>query len=296
MAARRLPWIKLWLESLDHEKVALLSDAQFRTWVRVLCKGSEQPTRWRFASAQHAAAVAGRPLQQVKQLIAARLLDQREDGVWVHDYKHWQERYDSDIPLNGSDQRSANAPPTLLEDSVESPPTLPRAPARAPADREVRPETGEERPETGEELPPPPAPPPAPNGAVAPASSRDAPLVLASLSEGARDVVETWRSAHGKRSPPKLNPTQQAKLERAVTEVGLDWLKVGVTWSAERGLPEFDKAINAAYTARENGGNRKANGAHRQRAGQTGQGSGAAAPGPGTLSNGEPDPFAKYYR
>lgn len=74
---------------------------------------------------------------------------------------------------------------------------------------------------------------------------------LVGLSDGARDAVETWRAAHGKRSPPKLSPAAVAKLEKAVIELGEEWLRPAMTWSAERGIPEFDKAINAAYTARQ---------------------------------------------
>ena len=75
MPARRLPWFKLWPEAMRHEKVALLSDSAFRTWIVMLAAGSEQATRWRFASVHHAARVTGRPEDDLRELIGARLLD-----------------------------------------------------------------------------------------------------------------------------------------------------------------------------------------------------------------------------
>lgn len=90
VAGRRLPWIKLWIEGMAHEKVALLSDGQFRSWVLVLCAGAQQPVRWRFASAQHAADATGRPLKHILDLIDRRLLDLRDGEVWIHDYQRWQ--------------------------------------------------------------------------------------------------------------------------------------------------------------------------------------------------------------
>lgn len=95
------------------------------------------------------------------------------------------------------------------------------------------------------------------NSAVAGAAfavNRPPPMPISSLvglSDGAREAVEIWRAAHGKRSPPKLSPAAVTKLEKAVIELGDEWLRPAMTWSAERGIPEFDKAINAAYTARQ---------------------------------------------
>lgn len=110
MPAKRLPWFKLWPEAVDHEKIAQLGDPEFRTWITVLARAADQPTRWRFASARHAATTAGRPLRQVKALVAARLLDDCGDsGLWIHDWKQWQERYASDYD---------GTPPTLPEDSA----------------------------------------------------------------------------------------------------------------------------------------------------------------------------------
>ena len=135
MPAKRLPWVRLWVESLEHEKVALLSDAEYRTWTMLLLRGSQQPTRWRFASVQHAARVVGRPLAQVKALVGRRLMDLGDDGLWVHDARTWQEVYPSDFAPGECDNaprrvrgRSVNAPSikeaTLREDSVNAPATL----------------------------------------------------------------------------------------------------------------------------------------------------------------------------
>lgn len=138
MPARRLPWFKLWPEAMRHEKIVLLSDGTFRTWIVVLAAGSEQSIRWRFASVKHAVSVTGRPLKHIRDLIAARLIDESEDGeLWVHDWRQWQDRYESDF-----------APRTLPEDSANAP-------------NKLRAEEEEEREEEKETKTPPPTPYPA---------------------------------------------------------------------------------------------------------------------------------------
>jgi hypothetical protein len=91
---------------------------------------------------------------------------------------------------------------------------------------------------------------------VATAAPRHAPtaarwIPFQAMSPEAQTVLDEWRRAHGKRSPPKLNPTQAAKLEAAVVDLGVDRLKESAAWSAERGIAEFHKAINAAYSKRK---------------------------------------------
>jgi hypothetical protein len=114
MPARRLPWFKLWPEAMRHEKIALLSDGAFRTWVTVLAAGSEQAVRWRFASVKHAVSVTGRPSRQIRELISARLIDESEDGeLWVHDWRQWQDRYESDFIPRTRREDSANDPRSL---------------------------------------------------------------------------------------------------------------------------------------------------------------------------------------
>ncbi len=71
------------------------------------------------------------------------------------------------------------------------------------------------------------------------------------LSTEARQVVDYWRRAHGKSRPPKLNDRQRAKLEEAVQDLGVTRLLESADWSAEQGVPEFIKAVRAAYTKRQ---------------------------------------------
>jgi DNA-binding Lrp family transcriptional regulator len=72
-----------------------------------------------------------------------------------------------------------------------------------------------------------------------------------SLSDDARSVVDDWRAKQGKTRPPKLNPTQAAYLEDAVSDLGADRLCEANTWAAQNGVPEFVKAIRAARTKRQ---------------------------------------------
>jgi hypothetical protein len=99
---------------MRHEKVTELSDGVFRTWIKILADGSEQSIRWRFASLKHAASVTGRPTRHLRELIRARLIDQAESGeLWVHDWRQWQDRYESDFAPRTGAEHSANTPPTL---------------------------------------------------------------------------------------------------------------------------------------------------------------------------------------
>jgi hypothetical protein len=103
--------------------------------------------------------------------------------------------------------------------------------------------------------PPAPASPPAAvvsATAVAALAGSSSPLPApAQLSLDARTVLECWRQAHGKRSPPRLNPTQVALLEQAVVDLGVERLGEACHWSAEQGVTEFVKAIRAARTKRQ---------------------------------------------
>lgn len=117
MPAQRVKWIKLWEQALDHPKIALLPDGLFRTWVHLLIAASQQPKRWQFASAKHAAVASGRPPVHITKLIAAGLLDTSDsDVLTVHDWKDWQEVYPSQIGRKRGREHSANTVERLGHD------------------------------------------------------------------------------------------------------------------------------------------------------------------------------------
>lgn len=134
MPAKRLPFVKLWHELMESDKVRQLTDSQYRTWTYTLMSGSQQPTRWRFNSLEHIAYVTRRPLKDVQGLADMRFLDVQDDVVWIHDAAEYQEVSPSDIgrersvngqskpppsPGNGSAHHSANGRRTLGERSLE---------------------------------------------------------------------------------------------------------------------------------------------------------------------------------
>jgi hypothetical protein len=90
MPAKRIPWFKVWVGATRHEKVAQLDDRAFRTWVELLDGASQQTVRGKFASVEAAAAVVRRPAASIRRLMAVGLLDERADGVWMHDWQDWQ--------------------------------------------------------------------------------------------------------------------------------------------------------------------------------------------------------------
>lgn len=140
MPARRLPWLKLWPEAMRHEKVALLTDGQFRSWISVLAASAEQPVRGRFASLQHAVVVTGRPSGDLQHLLAVGLLDYAEGALWVHDWSQWQDKYPSDYT---EPEHSANTPGTLREHSTNGPAKLPLDTEERVKKREVKREEGD---------------------------------------------------------------------------------------------------------------------------------------------------------
>ena len=73
---------------------------------------------------------------------------------------------------------------------------------------------------------------------------------VVAVSPEAREVIDHWRAAHGKRRPPRLNPRQLAALEEAIPDLGVARLKESADWSAEQGVVEFIKCVRAAYTKR----------------------------------------------
>lgn len=92
---------------------------------------------------------------------------------------------------------------------------------------------------------------PTPNGATTATARHHETISFQQLSPGAQEVVTGWREALGKRAPPKLNPTQVAKLEAAVADLGVPRLLESAEWCAGKGLTEFPKTLSAAYTKRQ---------------------------------------------
>lgn len=129
MAAQRLPWVKFWVEALEHEKCAALSDSESWTWIVLLARASQQPKRWRFASLEHAAKVSGRKPRHIERLIELRLIDRNDDGsLTIHDAKQWQEtanitpsaRERSSNADDSVTQHQSNADDSLTENAPNS--------------------------------------------------------------------------------------------------------------------------------------------------------------------------------
>lgn len=102
MPKPRLQWFKVWVGATRHEKIVTLDDRSFRAWVELLDAASEQPIRGRFTSCAAAAAIIRRPPALVRRLAQARLLDERDDGLWLHDWSEWQRWQADEHTPNGS--------------------------------------------------------------------------------------------------------------------------------------------------------------------------------------------------
>lgn len=78
---------------------------------------------------------------------------------------------------------------------------------------------------------------------------------LAILTPDAREFLDSFRAAYGKRSPPKLNREQVRRVEEAIPDLGMERLNESATWAAANGV-EYGgggviKAINGARTKRQ---------------------------------------------
>lgn len=117
MPNKPVPWLKLWPELVDHEKFAQLTDSECWTWVKLLAKSGQQPTRGRFRDVTHAVVASGRPKKHVERLIAVRLLDQRADGLWMHDWEKWQRwRPEDAINTNGPPDQPPTGQPSARDE------------------------------------------------------------------------------------------------------------------------------------------------------------------------------------
>ena len=158
MPRQRLPWFKIWVGATRHEKVVTLDDRSFRAWIELLDAASEQPVRGRFTSCAAAAAIIRRPPALLKRLIEARLIDEREDGIWLHDWADWQRWKPEDEPSNntGITQESPGNNTGITQESGtnKKPPRVERAKKR---DVDVEGEgekDGDSFPPTASQLPP----------------------------------------------------------------------------------------------------------------------------------------------
>ncbi len=95
------------------------------------------------------------------------------------------------------------------------------------------------------------APRPGPSPSPEEATTTVVAMAIAAPSPEAQRLIDRWRAAHGKKKPPRLNPTQLQALEAAIPELGIERLEEAVDWSAQQGVEEFIKCIRGAYTKRQ---------------------------------------------
>jgi hypothetical protein len=74
-----------WLDDRirDHPKMVGLSPVAFRQWIFTLCYCSEHGTRGNVDAAIIALRI---PKSTVKELLARSLWEERDDGIWIHDW------------------------------------------------------------------------------------------------------------------------------------------------------------------------------------------------------------------
>lgn len=142
MPAKRIPWFKVWIGATAHGKVRQLDDGAFRTWVELLDAAAQQPQRGRFDSRREAAAITRRPTKHIEALLRAGLMDERDDGLWMHDWDDWQRWRQEDS--NDSPTTTDHPPNGHSNDSrTTTEPLLNGSSLRARVAKDVRREKGE---------------------------------------------------------------------------------------------------------------------------------------------------------
>lgn len=76
----------------NHKIIELSSDAVRWTWVVMLCDGKLQKPQGQWVSLKHLAGATGRPVAHLKELIAARLIDEDPNtgALTAHNWDLWQ--------------------------------------------------------------------------------------------------------------------------------------------------------------------------------------------------------------
>jgi hypothetical protein len=120
MPRPRLPWFKIWCGATRDSKIVTLSDRLFRVWVELLDAASEQKIRGRFDSYAAAAAIVRRKPAEVRQVAAAGLMDESQDGIWMHDWQDWQRWRPEDSLTNNTGMTHESLPndPGLTTESL----------------------------------------------------------------------------------------------------------------------------------------------------------------------------------
>lgn len=187
----------------------------------------------------------GDPQALVDGLVEAGFLELGEGGLRIHDWDEYAGRLIQRRRANADRmrrQRKGEPEPAPARRAAHVQDTLP-ARAGLPEPNRTQPNTTQ--PDLSSPTPPGPE-----GGAGGTAAAAAVCIGQLEFSEDAGAVLETWREAHGRERVPKLNPTQAAKLEAAIGELGRERLLEACVWSAERGIAEFDKAVRAAYSKR----------------------------------------------
>lgn len=229
----------------------------------------------------------------VEALLEAGFLERVDGEVYLHDWYDYAGKLTEQRRVNADRMRSARA--------VRVPST---GGARAPHVREPESDAcgATEEDSRGEDttledrLPELPQPGPEKQQPEAGAESAAA-TALAPPVEVLDRVNQTLTGQPGWQA----TTAQLRKLGQLATDRGLDLELEALKIADFMGQPKRRKDTQCTFRFVANwlereSPNGSGNGAHRPRAGQDGPGPRAAAAGPGTLSNGEPDPFAKYYR
>ena len=118
------PWIKMHIDVLDNPKVTSLDPTDFRLWVLTLLVGRRINEDGRLPALNklaHMLQVHPKWLDvHIEKLIAANLIERRDDALAVHDWDEWQRGYPSDMRAAVAERVSRHRASKRADDAVTS--------------------------------------------------------------------------------------------------------------------------------------------------------------------------------
>lgn len=89
-----MPWLKLWHSFLDSPKIQCVTEALRARYVNLLCVACKFDQGGRLPEVEKIAFMVRLDVETTAEtleaLVAAKLIDKRAKGYWVHDWEHWQ--------------------------------------------------------------------------------------------------------------------------------------------------------------------------------------------------------------
>ncbi len=119
-----MPWLKLWNEILDKEKIQRLDSCSFKAWINVLCCAARNNLGGVLQPSESLAFLMRITVTEVeahlKKLVEAGLVDRTRTGYAVHDWAHWQPCSKTDAERKADERRRKKESRDMSRDKADN--------------------------------------------------------------------------------------------------------------------------------------------------------------------------------